>query len=111
MQDMTKQETSALARYFVGRVEKARDALSACKLSQYADEVCIMLPRTAPEFERFVYWAEAMLDTFTRWTALAEVHQTHDTAALNEAKLALDTLAKDARALLTRYQARTRGEV
>lgn len=104
--DMTQTQTSALARYFTGRVEAARDALAACRLMRYADEVCIMLPKSAAEFERFVYWTEAMRDTFARWSTLAEVRAENDAATLTAARLALDTLATDARALLTQYQAR-----
>jgi hypothetical protein len=106
-------DTGALARYFTGRVEAARDTLAACHLSKYADEVCIMLPKSGAEFERFVYWAEAMRDTFARWASLAHVQAAHDATTLAAAHAALTVLAMDARALLTRHQARLarRGEV
>lgn len=106
-------DTGALARYFAGRIEAARDTLSACHLAKYADEVCIMLPKSGAEFERFVYWAEAMRDTFARWAALAHVQAAHDAPTLAAARVALTALAVDARDLLTQYQARLarRGEV
>jgi hypothetical protein len=104
--DMTNTQTSALARYFTGRVEKARIALSACLLLHYADEVCVMLPKTSAEFERFVYWTENMAAMFRNWTGIIQVRQTHPAETLAAAQTALDTLATDARALLTQYQAR-----
>jgi hypothetical protein len=77
----------------------------------YADEVCIMLPTTPPEFERFVYWAEAMRDTFDHWASLTEIRQTHSAETLLDASKALHALAADARALHSRYQARlSRGQ-
>lgn len=103
--NITKAESTALARYFAGRVEKARDGLAACKLSRYADEVCIMLPTSGADFPRFVHWAEAMLATFDRWASLVEVQQTHDGATLAQCRVNLLTLATDARALLARFEA------
>ncbi len=106
MQTVIPAEASALARYFMGRVEDTRDALSACHLGRYADEVCIMLPKTAPEFERFVHWAEAMRDTFNRWASLAHVKATHDAGTLDRAAQCLTRLAIDARDVLSLHNAR-----
>jgi hypothetical protein len=99
-------ENSALARYFTGRVERVRDTLTACRLSRYADEVCVVLPRSGAEFERFVYWTEAMRDTFVRWSALPHVAAEHDVVTLASAHQALTRLATDARDLLTLYERR-----
>lgn len=112
MQKVIPAEASALARYFTGRVEDTRDALSACQLGRYADEVCIMLPKTEPEFERFVHWAEAMRDTFNRWAVLPQVKAAHDDAVLARAAQCLTRLATDARDVLSLHTARKarRGE-
>lgn len=103
---MTPNETTALARYFVKQVERARDALSACKLGKYADEVCIMLPKNASDFEKFVHWTEAVRETFRRWSSLSEVRQNHESGVLDGANEALRVLATDARSLLSQHQVR-----
>jgi hypothetical protein len=98
--------TSALARYFAGRVEKARDALSAVHLPRYADEVCIMLPKSAEEFARFVHWCEGMASCLARWAALPKVQASVDAQRLTAAREAVESLARDARELLKLYEAR-----
>ena len=65
-----------------------------------------MLPTNAQDFLRFVYWAEAMLQTFARWSVLPDVQRNHDAVTLCAAHEALQRLARDSRDLLTRYEAR-----
>ncbi len=98
--------TQALARYFAGRIERAQVALKGIHLCRYADEVMVMAPTTAGEFERFVHWCEGMASCLDRWTSLAEVRATTPEAALKDAQAALGALAKDARHLWSVYEAR-----
>ena len=98
---MNPEQTSALAVYFAGRIEKARDALCAVRLTEYADEVCIMLPTSAEAFPRFVHWCEALHSLMERWSVRPDVRARTDGKELDTALDAVTVLARDARALLT----------
>jgi len=83
-----------LAQGFAGRIVAAQAALAGTRLNRYADEITVMLPRTGPEFERFVTYCEALVGCLRN--VGPEAHG---------AVLAVSTLAQDARHILALYQA------
>jgi len=99
-------ESNRLAKHFAGRVETVRNALTGLRLFQFADEICIILPRDPQSFERFVYWTEALAQMLERWGTLVEVRQVNSSESLTIAIDSANVLAKDARALWESYQQR-----
>lgn len=85
-------------------MENARSAMCAIRLNPWEDEATALLPKNPIDFGNFVHFVESLCETFRLWAIYLEKQQSHNSQDLRRAGEAINTLARECRAMWEAYK-------